>query len=87
MTKVRIVLFLTIAIFLSACNGKEMNLTDGDKQVTQAIDDVISDYIVEKTPPPLNYPAQKSSLKSIKSMGRVKRMNKKVKAWLEKQES
>ncbi len=48
MTKVRIVLFLTIAIFLSACNGKEMNLTDGDKQVTQQIDDVISQYIVQK---------------------------------------
>ncbi|MCR8848073.1 hypothetical protein NQ095_06610 [Rossellomorea sp. SC111] len=81
MTKVRIFLFLTIAIFLSACNGKEMNLTDGDKQVTQQIDDVIPQYIVQKNT--TSYYGTEKQFEVHEIYG----TSEKMKAWLEKQES
>ncbi|KPL58378.1 hypothetical protein [Rossellomorea vietnamensis] len=48
MTKLRFFILMMSALLLASCNGKDLNLTDGDKQVTQQIDDVISQYIVQK---------------------------------------
>ena len=33
---------------LTGCNANEVSLTDGDKNVTEEIDEVISDYIIQK---------------------------------------
>lgn len=47
MKKVRVFLLLMAAVIFTGCNGKELNLIDGDKQVTQQIDDTISQYIIQ----------------------------------------
>ncbi|MHA7136653.1 hypothetical protein ACRTEV_05205 [Rossellomorea arthrocnemi] len=47
MKKVRALLLLMAAVLIAGCNGKELNLIDGDKQITQQIDDAISQYIIQ----------------------------------------
>ncbi|MBM7602625.1 hypothetical protein JOC75_000595 [Metabacillus crassostreae] len=43
------ILFLLLgALFLAGCNGNEHNLQDGDKHITEEMDNVISDYIIQK---------------------------------------
>ncbi|PIC63436.1 hypothetical protein CSV79_11615 [Sporosarcina sp. P13] len=36
------------ALFLAGCNGNEVNLTDGDKHITEEMDEIISDFIIQK---------------------------------------
>ncbi|OLS33438.1 hypothetical protein [Bacillus sp. MRMR6] len=44
-----LVIFLSfVAVFLTGCTGNGVKLTDGDKHVTQEMDEVISNYIVNK---------------------------------------
>lgn len=43
------ILFLVLGVvFLAGCNGNEVNLKDGDKDITKEMDEVISNYIVHK---------------------------------------
>ncbi|WP_121661948.1 hypothetical protein [Metabacillus litoralis] len=35
-------------LFLAGCSGNELNLQDGDKHITEEMDKVISDYIIQK---------------------------------------
>ncbi|WP_284141227.1 hypothetical protein [Virgibacillus sp. LDC-1] len=43
------VLLLMGVVFLTGCNDeKELNLKDGDEQITEEMNDVISDYIIQK---------------------------------------
>lgn len=43
------ILFLLVGVVLLAgCGGNELNLIDGDKHVTDEIDEVISEYIIQK---------------------------------------
>lgn len=35
-------------VFLSGCNRNEVNLKDGDKHITEEMDEVISNYIIQK---------------------------------------
>lgn len=44
---VRALLLLMAVVLFTGCNGKELNLIDGDKQITQQIDDAISQYIIQ----------------------------------------
>ncbi|WP_142323631.1 hypothetical protein [Bacillus sp. AFS015802] len=44
MKKLRILTVIIAALFIAGCNG---DLTDGDKRITQQIDDAISQYIVQ----------------------------------------
>ncbi|CAN7528199.1 hypothetical protein [Rossellomorea sp. LjRoot5] len=48
MTKLRFLILVMSAVLLAGCNDQDLNLTDGDKQITQQIDDAISHYIVQK---------------------------------------
>ena len=45
--KVRVLLLLMAAVLFAGCYGKELNLIDGDKQISQQIDDAISQYIIQ----------------------------------------
>lgn len=47
MKKVRVLLLLMAAVLFAGCYGKELNLIDGDKQISQQIDDAISQYIIQ----------------------------------------
>lgn len=47
MKKVQALLLLMAAVLFAGCYGKELNLIDGDKQITQQIDDAISQYIIQ----------------------------------------
>ncbi|WP_341357538.1 hypothetical protein [Rossellomorea sp. y25] len=47
MKKVRVLLLLMAVVLLAGCYGKEQNLIDGDKQITQQIDNAISQYIIQ----------------------------------------
>ena len=46
--KTTILLLLFGTVFLVGCNGNELNLIDGDNHITEDMDEVISDYIIEK---------------------------------------
>ncbi|WP_066299095.1 hypothetical protein [Bacillus sp. FJAT-29937] len=46
--KSSILLLLFGVIFLTGCNGNEVNLKDGDTYLTEEMDEVISDYIIQK---------------------------------------
>lgn len=46
--KSSILLLLFGSVFLVGCNGNEANLIDGDKHITEEMDEVISDYIIQK---------------------------------------
>lgn len=46
--KSNIFFLLILAVFLSGCNGNGAKLKDGDQHITEEMDDVISDYIVQK---------------------------------------
>lgn len=46
--KLSILLFLFGTVFLAGCNENEVNAIDGDKQITEEMDEVISDYIIQK---------------------------------------
>ncbi|WP_394191450.1 hypothetical protein [Paenisporosarcina quisquiliarum] len=46
--KATILFLLFGALFLVGCSGNEVNLQDGDKHITEEIDEVISDYIIQK---------------------------------------
>lgn len=48
LTKLRFVILMMTAVLLTGCNDNDVNLTDGDKQVTQQIDEAISHYIIQK---------------------------------------
>ncbi len=48
LTKLRFFLLVMSAVLLAGCNNKDLSLTDGNKQITQQIDDVISHYIIQK---------------------------------------
>ena len=41
-------ILLSNTIFLAGCNGREDNLVDGDSSITKEMDQLISDYIVQK---------------------------------------
>ena len=45
--KLRVFMLLLCAVLFTGCNGKEKNLIDGDQQITQQIDDVISHSIIQ----------------------------------------
>ena len=38
-------------VFLVGCNGNEVNLIDGDQHITEEMDEVISDYIIQRYSP------------------------------------
>ena len=44
------ILFLLLGalLLLTGCSGNEANLQDGDKHITEEMDEVISDYIIQK---------------------------------------
>ena len=46
--KLSILFLLLGVIFLAGCNGDKMILKDGDKHITEEINEVISDYIIQK---------------------------------------
>ncbi|NMH69413.1 hypothetical protein HF072_11565 [Bacillus sp. RO3] len=46
--KVRVLCLLLGALFLAACTGGDENLKDGDKHITDEVETVISDYIIQK---------------------------------------
>ncbi|MFF2448380.1 hypothetical protein ACFVSW_14885 [Neobacillus sp. NPDC058068] len=46
--KSSILLLLFGTVFLVGCNGNEVNLIDGDKHITEEMDEVISDFIIQK---------------------------------------
>lgn len=48
MLKSSILFLLFGVVFLAGCNGNEVNLKDGDKHITKEMDEVISNYIVNK---------------------------------------
>lgn len=41
-------ILLCNTIFIAGCNGREDNLIDGDSNITKEMDQLISDYIVQK---------------------------------------
>ncbi|SES78656.1 hypothetical protein SAMN05216389_102172 [Oceanobacillus limi] len=45
---ISLLLFGAIAILIAGCNEDEANLQDGDHHITEEIDKIISDYIIEK---------------------------------------
>lgn len=45
--KLGVLVLVVGLVFLAGCNGKEKNLIDGDKHITQQMEDVISHYIVQ----------------------------------------
>ncbi|MGF3104608.1 hypothetical protein [Rossellomorea sp. DUT-2] len=47
MKKVRVLLLLLAAVLFAGCNGKELNMIEGDKQITKQIDNAISQYIIQ----------------------------------------
>lgn len=42
------ILLLFGALFLAGCSGSELNLQDGQKHITEELDEVISEYIIQK---------------------------------------
>ena len=46
--KANILFLLFGVLFLAGCIGNEVNLKDGNKHITEEIDVVISDYIIQK---------------------------------------
>ena len=46
--KLSILFLLLGVIFLAGCHGDKMILKDGDKHITEEINEVISDYIIQK---------------------------------------
>ncbi|MBM6617178.1 hypothetical protein [Bacillus suaedaesalsae] len=49
--KPNILFLLFVALLLAGCSEHEVNLEAGDKNVTEVMDEVISDYIIEKYSP------------------------------------
>ncbi|MFC7785445.1 hypothetical protein ACFQWC_13185 [Rossellomorea sp. GCM10028870] len=47
MKKVRVLLLLITAVLFAGGYGKVLSLIDGEKQITQQIDDAISQYIIQ----------------------------------------
>lgn len=45
--KANILLLLIVVVFLAGCNGDD-NLAHGDKHITEEMNEVISDYIIQK---------------------------------------
>ncbi|MDF2557851.1 MAG: hypothetical protein K0R71_1679 [Bacillales bacterium] len=43
-----LLLLLFGALFLAGCTGNEVNLQDGDKQISEEMNVIISDYIIQK---------------------------------------
>ena len=46
--KIAGVLLIMAAILLTGCKKEKETLSDGDKQITEEMDTVISDYIIDK---------------------------------------
>ncbi|WP_226671123.1 hypothetical protein [Metabacillus litoralis] len=46
--KSSILFFVFGVVILAGCNGNDVTLNDGDKLITEEMDEVISDYIIQK---------------------------------------